>query len=261
MRHRSTIAGSEVLVTGAAGGIGRALASALEHAGANVHTVDNVAGTGAQHHLDVTDAVALAELIAAPPTLDTVVVNAGIGTAGLAEDIDLAAWQRTIDVNLTGAVNTIVPAYRRFRDQRAGTIVVIASLAGLVPTPLLVPYAATKHALVGLTASLRPEAARHGITVITVCPGPVDTPLLDTPTATNGIDIRRHLTRLAGPPLPPDRLARHVVHAISTGRAKVLPGRAAFLDAAGRHFPRATRRIVEHRLHQELRSAGVGSRP
>ncbi len=257
MSGRATIEGSHVLITGATGGIGRATTAAFEQAGAHVHTVD-LPGTAAHHHLDVTDASALAELIATLPRLDTVIVNAGIGTAGLAADIDLADWHRTIEVNLVGAVNTIVPAYHRLREQGTGTIVVVSSLAGLVPTPLLVPYAATKHALVGLTASLHPEAARHGVTIITVCPGPVDTPLLDTATATHGLDLRRHLTRLAGPPLPPDRIARHVLRAVRSGRPLVIPGRAALIATGARHHPRATRRIIGRRLHQELRHDNKG---
>ena len=55
----------------------------------------------------------------------------------------------------------------------------MASMAGLAGLPLLTPYAMTKYAVVGLAQSLRPEAARHGVGVTAVCPGPVETPLLD----------------------------------------------------------------------------------
>ena len=59
-------------------------------------------------------------------------------------------------------------------------IVNTASLAGLVPSPMLAPYAMTKHAVVGLSVSLRPEAAMHGIRVSALCPGPTETPILDS---------------------------------------------------------------------------------
>jgi short-subunit dehydrogenase len=88
-----------------------------------------------------------------------------------------------------------------------GRIVNVASLAGLLPLPLLVPYAMAKSGLVGLSTSLRPEAARFDVKVSVACPGLVDTPFLDTGgaawSATSGLDSRRYLVASAGPPLTP----------------------------------------------------------
>src|SRR4029077_5666515 len=91
-----------------------------------------------------------------------------------------AHWDRVIDVNLRGVVHGVHAAYSVMVDHRLEHIENTASLAGLVPAPLMAPYAMTKHAVVGLSLSLRAEAASHGVRVTAVCPGVVDTALLDT---------------------------------------------------------------------------------
>ncbi len=241
-----------MLVTGAGGGIGRALVEAFSRGGAVVVTADLA---DADVCVDVTDGAAVAAAIDGLDHLDVVVANAGIGVGGLVEDIDEADWQRTIDVNVSGVVNTVLPAYARLRDQRHGAIVVMSSLAGLVATPLMVPYAMSKHAIVGLGTSLRTEAARYDVGVTTVCPGPVDTTLLDAPAATPGLSARRFLVAAAGKAIPPDRLADQVVRAVRTNRALVVPGRAGTIAKAARFAPRVTRRIIGSKVHQELRHA------
>src|SRR5262249_60353863 len=78
-----------------------------------------------------------------------------------------------------GVMLGVPPASPFMCRQRSGHIVNPASLAGLLPSPLLTPYAMTKHAVVGLSLSLRAEAAAYGVGVTVVCPGVVDTPILD----------------------------------------------------------------------------------
>lgn len=247
--------GAAALVTGGTGGIGSALVEALRAAGASVVAAD-LPGTGADLDLDVTDREAVAAAVAALDRLDVVVANAGIGVAGLVEDLDPDDWRRSVEVNICGAVNTVLPSYERLREQGSGSIVVMASLAGLAGTPLLTPYAMTKSALLGLGASLRPEAARHGVGVTTVCPGPVDTPLLDAPSATAGVSVRRYLTASAGAPVSPPHLADLVVEAIRRDRALVIPGRAGVLWRASRFAPRLTNREIARGLQKELRVSG-----
>lgn len=248
--------GAGVLVTGAAGGIGTAVCRAFAAAGADVTSVD-LDGTGVDHELDVADAAAVADLVLGLDRLDVVVANAGVGVGGLVEDIDRAGWDTTIDVNIRGVINTVLPAYARLRDQRSGAIVLMASLSGLLGTPLLTPYAMSKHAIVGLGASLRPEAARHGVTVTTVCPGPVETPLLDEPSATRGLAVRRYLTAAAGRPITPAALADRVVDAVGKGQALVVPGRAGVLWRLARFAPRLTAAQLAKGMHAELRAGGV----
>lgn len=248
--------GAAVLVTGGVGGIGQALVGAFRAAGAVPITVD-LAGTGADHEVDVTDADAMAALIAGLDRLDVVVANAGIGVGGLVEDIERDGWDRTIAVNIAGTVNTVLPAYERLRSQGSGTIVLMASLSGLVATPLLTPYAMSKFAVVGLATSLAPEAARHGVGVTTVCPGPVDTALLDEHAATAGLDVRRYLTAAGGKPIAATALADQVVAAVRSGRPLVTPGRAGVLWRLSRFAPRLTAGEIAKGMHTELRAGGV----
>jgi NAD(P)-dependent dehydrogenase (short-subunit alcohol dehydrogenase family) len=245
--------GKTAFITGGAGGIGTALSSALRAAGATVVTADLA---GADVDLDVTDAGAVAEAITGLDRLDVVVANAGIGVGGLVEDIARADWDRSIDVNIRGVVNTVLPAYARLREQGSGQIVLVASLAGLAGTPLLTPYAMTKAALVNLGASLRPEAARHGIGVTTVCPGPVETPLLDEDSPTPGTSVRRYLVASAGKPITPEALADQVLDAVRKDRALVIPGRAKLLWRLSRFAPNLTNGQIAKGMQKELDAAG-----
>jgi short-subunit dehydrogenase len=105
--------------------------------------------------------------------------NAGIGIGGEFRDMTTDHWRRIVEVNLWGVIYGTMAAYRVMRRQRSGSIVNTASMAGLVPVPALSSYAATKHAVVGLSVSLAPEAADLGVRVHVVCPGGIDTPIFD----------------------------------------------------------------------------------
>jgi NAD(P)-dependent dehydrogenase (short-subunit alcohol dehydrogenase family) len=252
--------GKVVVITGAGGGIGSALAEAFRAEGSTVVTADQP-GTAADLTFDVCDATAVAaaldQVVATHGRLDVVVANAGIGVGGIVEEIDLADWDRVVDVNIKGVVHTVLPAYQRLREQGGGHVVLMASVAGLAGLPLLTPYAMSKHAVVGLGDSLRPEAARHGVGVTTVCPGPVDTPLLDTKGATPGLDVRRYLTEAAGTPISPAALAAAVIEGVHRSRPLVLPGRAKLLWRLSRWAPRATDKQIRKSMKKELESAGV----
>lgn len=249
--------GTVTLVTGANGGIGRALAGGFRGAGSTVVTTD-LAGP-VDHVLDVTDLGATRRVVDAVRRdhgrLDTVVANAGIGVGGLVEDLTDDDWTRSIAVNVGGTVNTVQAAYPSLVEQGSGAIVLIASLSGLVPTPLLTAYSMTKHAIVGLGASLRTEAARHGVGVTVVCPGPVETPLLDSPSSTSGLDVRRYLTAGAGPAIAPDRLASAVVVGVRRDRALVVPGRPAVLARLARLAPGTTGRVIARNFRAEVAHA------
>src|SRR5690242_521138 len=217
--------GGVVVVTGAAGGIGAALAAGFGATGAEVVRTD-LPGRGADVDLDVIDLGATRrvfdEIRATRGRLDVVVANAGIGVGGLVEDLTEADWERSIAVNIQGTANTVQAAYPLLTAQRRGALVLMASLAGLAGLPLLTPYAMTKFAVVGLAQSLRPEAARHGVGVTVVCPGPVETPLLDEASRTAGLSVRRYLTASAGAPLDPAKLSHLVVDAVRHDRAAVV---------------------------------------
>jgi NAD(P)-dependent dehydrogenase (short-subunit alcohol dehydrogenase family) len=260
--------GTVVLVTGAAGGIGGAVLDAVRARGAIGIGADLAAGERVDVALDVTDGdacrAAVAAVVDEHGRLDVVVTAAGVGTAGRFDALDEAAWRRTIDVNLWGTVHVARAAWPVLTEQGSGHLVLVASLSGLVPTPLLVPYATSKHAVVGLARSLAPEGRRAGIGVTAVCPGPVDTRMLDTGGAggeVRGVDVRRYLTAAAGRPVRPETVAEAVVSAIGGRRTVVaVPARTALIARLDRWAPRATEAVIERAMRAELRLADAGQR-
>lgn len=188
--------GAVVVITGAASGFGRAFAETLAKRGANLvladiqkdklqDTVDTIEKAGGKARgvlLDVRKKKETEDLIEnayrLEDRLDYVFANAGIGVFGETHLLEDDEWDRVIDVNLWGVVHTVRPAYRRMVEQGFGHIVNTASLAGLVQAPFLAPYALTKHAVVGLTKTMRVEGAAKGVRVSALCPGAVRTPLL-----------------------------------------------------------------------------------
>jgi NAD(P)-dependent dehydrogenase (short-subunit alcohol dehydrogenase family) len=250
--------GAVVVVTGGRGGIGSALDRAFGAAGAVVVTTD-LPGRGADVDLDVRDLDAQRAVFDAIRSehgrLDVVVANAGIGVAGLVEDLTDDDWIRSIEVNVNGVVDSVRAGYAPMMADGHGAIVLMASLAGLGPMPLLTPYAMTKHAIVGLAASLRIEAARYGVGVTAVCPGPVETPLLDEKARTEGMNVRRYLTAGGGPAIAADRLAEAVVDGVRRNRALVVPGRAGMLARLFRHSPGVVDRVSARGVRAELAAA------
>jgi NAD(P)-dependent dehydrogenase (short-subunit alcohol dehydrogenase family) len=110
--------------------------------------------------------------------IDFLFNNAGIAVGGPVATYTQADWDDVIDVNLRGVTHGIQAVYPAMIAQGSGHIVNTASMAGLVATPSEGSYVATKHAVVGLTRSLRAEAARHGVRASVLCPGAIRTPIL-----------------------------------------------------------------------------------
>jgi NAD(P)-dependent dehydrogenase (short-subunit alcohol dehydrogenase family) len=243
------------IVTGGASGIGRALGAALVRRGDRVVLADvegatavEVAeqltavgpGTASGAAVDVQDAAAVAALVtdtaARHGRLDLMFNNAGLGIGGPVEELALTHWDRAIDVNLRGVVHGVHAAYPVMLRQGFGHIVNTASLAGLLPSPGSAPYSATKWAVVGLSLSLRGEAAPRGVRVSVVCPGGVDTPILDkgmppdlprVPTA-EATDTRAVITKLSGGHLySADALAADVLRGLDRNRAFIVAPRQA----------------------------------
>ncbi len=260
---QASLHGQVALVTGGAGSIGSAIGRALDDAGVKVVLADLHGGTAVPGfpepavQLDVTDRDAFARVVSGirerHGSVDILVNNAGVASAGEVHNLRAEDWDRSIDVNLRGAVNGILATYPQMIERRRGWIVNVASLAGLVPVPLLTPYAMAKHGLVGLSTSLRIEAARYGVKVCVACPGPVDTPFLDTEGA--GIDARRYLTASAGPAITPTAFGTAVLQGMERNRAVITPGRARVVWGLGRFVPRLAERVLARGLTQELRQA------
>ena len=187
--------GRSAWVTGAGSGIGEALVEQLLVGQADVVAVDRdgdrmraLAERFPSSRLrcevvDVTDAATVSEsidrVVRDHGQLDFVFNNAGIGQAGVVSDLSLSDWHRCIDVNIGGVVNGIVAAWPHLVARGSGHIINTASGAGLVPRPGMVPYAMSKWAVVGLSVSLREEAAALGIRVSAACPGHIQTRILE----------------------------------------------------------------------------------
>lgn len=240
--------GKVLLITGGASGIGLATArlAAAEGARVAICDVDHPAGeraaaaVGGDSHffpMDVTDDAAVNAAIDACARelgrLDHAFNNAGISGAasasptGKAGDIDDGAWNRVLDVNLTGTWRCMRAELRHMVAQRKGAIVNNASIAGLVGLKGHAAYAATKHGVVGLTRSAAADYASSGIRINAICPGFVATPLTSSALeqagdrALQGVPLRRLGT--------PEEIAEAVVWLLSD-RAGFVTGIALAAD-------------------------------
>jgi NAD(P)-dependent dehydrogenase (short-subunit alcohol dehydrogenase family) len=192
-----TYQGSVSFITGGASGIGRALGLELARRGAAEIVIADVQAEMAEEAakdvrrmgsratvvtLDVRDAKAVERAVAdafgRAGRIDYVLNNAGTGVMGETHLLEARDWDLTLDVNLHGVVNVIRAAYPRLLEQGFGHLVNTASVAGLIGTPFLSAYCATKHAVVGHSKAMRIEAAGHGVRVTALCPGAVKTPIL-----------------------------------------------------------------------------------
>ena len=183
------VEGAAVVVTGAAGGVGQAVATWLAERGAQVFALDRrrpESGAGTFVEVDVLSEAsidaAVQQVLQGAGRIDGLVAAAGLSEEPTpAEDMDLAVWQRTIGVNLTGVFLTCQRVGRVMLEQQSGRIVTVASMSGahIVNVPQQqVAYNASKGGLVAMTKSLAFEWASRGVRVNALSPGYVDTPLL-----------------------------------------------------------------------------------
>jgi NAD(P)-dependent dehydrogenase (short-subunit alcohol dehydrogenase family) len=184
-------AGRTALVTGAAGGIGRAVVRALLDEGAGVVALDcsrtglaalqgEVGAVGGRYTArvgDVTRAGDVAEAVAWVDRLDLLVTCAGYYTAGPTEQLAREEWQRALDINLKGTFLCCQAAARRMLPHRAGAIVTLSSSVGAAGLAEHAAYAASKAGITGFAKSLARELGTAGIRVNCVVPGAVDSPL------------------------------------------------------------------------------------
>jgi NAD(P)-dependent dehydrogenase (short-subunit alcohol dehydrogenase family) len=159
-----------VLVTGAAGGIGRALVTQFSS--------DSVIGVTRQE-CDVTDEAAVAALFERVGAVDVLINNAGVSASAPLARTTLADWQSQHDVNATGAFLCTRAALPGMLERDSGRIVTIASTAALAGARYTAAYAASKHAAVGLMRAVAAEVAGTGVTANAVCPAFVRTPMTE----------------------------------------------------------------------------------
>ncbi len=175
-----------VLITGASSGIGQACARRLARQQAIVY------GTSRQQELvlnhcepwtllpmDITDAEAIAagvaRILKEQGRIDVLINNAGYGLAGAVEDVSLGEAQDIFDTNVLGAIRLCQAVIPAMRKQEHGTIINISSLAGRIALPFQGLYSATKHAIEGLSETLRMELRPQRICVVLVEPGDIHT--------------------------------------------------------------------------------------
>jgi 2-hydroxycyclohexanecarboxyl-CoA dehydrogenase len=215
------LSGKVALVTGAAQGIGLAIAQRLAAEGAVVgvngreqderldRAVAVVGGFAAP--ADVSDPTAVRQLVADVEqrvgTIDILVANHAYMTMGPIEEHDLDDWWRVVDTNLGGSfhlVQAVVPGMLR---RGSGRIVLVSSEWGLTGWPLATAYAASKAGLISMTKTLGRELAPRGIVVNAVAPGVVDTPQLEVDAASAGVS-REEIVRTYGAEIPMGRVGR-----------------------------------------------------
>lgn len=181
------------LITGAGRGIGRAIALKFAQAGAHVvcvsRTLQNAENVAAEvrnlgrkawaHAVDVADATAveatIAKILQDPGRVDVLVNNAGITRDGLLMRMSQEDWDAVIDTNLKGAFLFTKALCRSFLKQRAGRIINVTSVIGLIGNAGQANYAASKAGLIGFTKSTARELASRGITCNAIAPGFIDT--------------------------------------------------------------------------------------
>jgi short-subunit dehydrogenase len=199
------------LVTGASSGIGRATALAFAQAGINLALVSRtqskleaVAAEATQHGVTVRcypiDLLQVEQVqekiaaIAAVEPIDILVNNAGMGYTASLANTPLADWQRVLTLNLTSVFQCIQGILPSMRERQQGTIINVSSIAGQQVFPDWGAYCVSKFGLVALSKTLAAEERHHGIRVVTISPGSVNTPIWDTDTVHADFDRASMLT-------------------------------------------------------------------
>ncbi len=248
-----TVTDRQVLITGAASGIGRATALAAADKGAHLFLTDINAEALEALTAELGDRVRYAkalniadheavkamadEIHAAHGSLDVVMNVAGIAVWGTVQTLSHEQWRRCIDVNLMGPIHVIeyfVPAMIEAR--RGGHIVNVSSAAGIFGLPWHAPYSATKFGLRGLSEVLRFDLRRHDIGVQLVCPGGVDTGLVNT-VEIAGVDkgapvMQKFIGRFQRHAVTPEEAAAKILQGVERNRYWVYTSR----DIQAAHF-------------------------
>jgi NAD(P)-dependent dehydrogenase (short-subunit alcohol dehydrogenase family) len=253
---------TNVVLTGACGGIGRRLAEEFLAAGASVALVGRnetvlaelvgLAPARARSYIpDVSDSAAMNAMaddwVASFGVPDVVVAGAGVASGfDTAEAGDLAVMKRMLEINLLGVATTFQPFIAGMREAHRGTLVGIASIAGWRGMPGNGAYAASKGGLIRYLQSLRAELRPYGVTVTTISPGYVNTPL----TAGNTM----HMPGM----IQPEEAAKRIVAVIRSGREKAtVPKRTGVISRGLGILPD---RLVDRILLKEPRKPRAGER-
>lgn len=246
--------GRTVVLTGAASGIGRALANMLSRCGATVHALDidadgladlakQCAGPGVIHcgTVDVCDiasyTLAVAEVVRISKSIDYLFNNAGVTLLGEAQNLPFDRWKWLLDINLMGVVHGTHLIYPIMIAQGSGHIINTASIAGATGYATAAAYTTSKAAILEFSRSLRSEAKGYGVKVSVACPGYVDSAIF----AQNrivGADREAMVRDLPVKMMSPDEAARGFLSGVVRGeQTMVFPFSAKFLWYLSRWAP------------------------
>lgn len=239
-------AGKVALVTGAGSGMGLVTANAFAAAGAAVALADvdedavrlaaeKLGGKAIAVRCNVADenevAAMLQKTIAAFGRLDAAFNNAGVMSPAVEiADVSREEYDRITDINLRGVWNCMKHELRHMREQGSGAIVNCSSIGGLIGIPGRATYHATKHGVIGLTKSAALEYARRGIRINAICPGTINTPMVEKMLANEPEAMEEILRAIPiGRLGQPDEIASAVLWLCSPGASFVI-GHALVAD-------------------------------
>ncbi len=243
------------LITGAGSGIGFGIAQSLAKQGVNLIITDinqaalseatnTLSNDGASVQgliLDVTNAQDVEQLVQslANTRIDVLINNAGIQHVSRLEDFPMESWQKIVDVLLTGPARTCQALLPKMRQQGFGRIINIGSIHGLVASPFKSAYVSAKHGLIGFSKVIALETSDTDITINTICPAYVKTPLVDKQIAAqaeqHGISEAQVIDEIMLAPMPKkafidiEEIAA-TVSFLASPQAKNMTGQALVLD-------------------------------
>lgn len=241
------LSGNKVVITGAASGIGRALALALAKERCTILLADineaglketsemvrKSGGTGETFLCDVSrldDVMRMADhCFTTWGKVDILINNAGVASTGFMGDIPIKDWEWIVSINFWGVVYGCHAFVPRMKKQGSGYIVNVASAAGIISAPEMSPYNATKAAVISISETLKSELAPYHIGVTVLCPTFIKTNLMSTLRFTD--DFQRHcsVTGIDNARITPEKVAGMVVDAVKKNRLYVLPQTVAKL--------------------------------
>lgn len=250
---RRAFEGRSVLLTGAASGIGRALALRLVASGATVHAADmdaagldrlaaEASGPGklVPRKLNVTDRADYARWVdgcSAAAPIDYLFNNAGVSLLAEAHKVPFERWKWLLDINVMGVLNGIMLVYPVMVKQRHGQLVTTSSVAGVTGYATAAAYTASKKAVIAMSQSLAAEAKGYGVKVSVVCPGYVNSNIF-TENNVVGANVKEVIKDLPAPMMTPETAARLYLDGVASGKTRVIfPANARLLCWLARWLP------------------------
>jgi short-subunit dehydrogenase len=259
----STLEARVAVITGAASGIGQALAEGLSERGCDLALVD-VDATGLEatakrlgsasghvsfHHTDVSNKAQMQllrdEVLHRHQRVDILINNAGVALAGPFETYSIDDLEWIVGINLMGVVYSCVFFLQALRSQNKSRIVNISSDFGLLGFPTKSVYCATKFGIRGFSEALRAELYDSNIIVTCVFPGPVDTQIVRNSRYADETKREKEAKFLARRGIPMDKVVKRIIHGIEKGRGRLLIGGDTYMfDLSARLAPELTNWLV-----------------